>query len=112
MLMSYRRTPQCDRRQDNQRQRIAHKDQGIAPDAVGIQIEVMKSVLLQRDGIRNGEKLGNELNRRSRKRKRAKSAAQDEQGNRDAKREGQDGSAIFEQRSQQCSPGYEDDQGQ
>src|SRR6266581_2079515 len=103
MSMSYRRTPQCDRRQDNQRQRIAH-------DTVGIQIEVMKSVLLQRDGIRNGEKLGNELNRRSRKRKRAKSAAQDEQRNRDAKREGQDGSAIFEQRSQQCPPGYEDDQ--
>src|SRR5260370_37119131 len=112
LLMSYRRAPQGNRRQDHQPQRIAHKDQGIAPDAIGIQIEVMKGVLLQRDGIRNGEKLGDELNRWSRKRKRAKSAAQDEQRDRDAKREGQDGSAILEQRSQQCPPGYEDDQGQ
>src|SRR6266566_3846636 len=112
MSMSYRRTPQCDRRQDNQRQRIAHKDQDIAPDAIGIQVEVMKGVLLQRDGVRNGEKLGNELNRRSRKRKRAKSAAQDEQRDRSAKRESQDRRAILEQRTQQRPPGNENDQGQ
>src|SRR6266480_7942916 len=106
MLMSYRRAPQGNRRQDHQPQCIARQDQGIAPDAIGIQIEVMKGVLLQRDGIGNWEKLDDELSRRSRKRKRAKSAAQDEQRNRDAKREGQDGSAIFEQRSKQCPPGY------
>ena len=76
--MSYRRTPQYNCRQENQRQRVAHKDQGIASDTIGIQIEVMKGVLLEHDGIRDGEKLGNELNRWRRKRKRAKSTAQDE----------------------------------
>ena len=44
--MCYRRTPQCNRRQENQCQGVAHKDQGIAPDTIGIQIEVMKGVLL------------------------------------------------------------------
>src|SRR5207247_8486 len=112
MLMSYRSTPQYNRRQENQRQRVAHKDQGIAPDTIGIQIEVVESMLLQRDGIRNREQLGNELNRRGRKRNRAKSAAQDEQRDRSAKREGQDGRAILEQRPQQRPPRHEDDQGQ
>ena len=59
--------PQCNRGQDNQPQCIAHEDQGIASYILGIQIEVMKGVLLERDGIRNREELGNELNRRSRK---------------------------------------------
>ena len=89
--MSYGRTPQCNRRQENQPQRIAHKDQGIAPDTIGIQIEVMKGVLLQRDGVRNGEELGNELNRRSRKRERAKSAAQEKEWDGYAKRKRNDG---------------------
>src|SRR5260370_3332267 len=110
--MSSRKPREGTRREDNQRQRVADQDQGIAPDTIGIQIEVMKGVLLQRDGIRNGEKLGNELNRRSRKRKRTKSAAQDEQRDRNAKREGQNGRAILEQRPQQRPPGHEDDQSQ
>ncbi len=94
--MSYRRTAQCNRRQENQPQRIAHKDQGIASDTIGIQIEVMKGVLLQCDGVRNGEKLGNKLDHRRRKRERTKSAAQDEQRDRNAKREGQNRRAILE----------------
>ena len=71
--------PQSHRGHDDKHKRVHHEYQDIGANSIGVQHEAMEGMLLQDNGIVDGKRLCDKLNRRRRKRYRPQCAAQEKQ---------------------------------